>query len=74
MLEKIIRFNNVEVVKGLCTVAFRVETPYGNKELTHGNMYELLDTCTELIEPVGSIEKHFAILYQGIVKIHCYTL
>lgn len=49
-MERIIKVNGVEVVKGLCTVDFRLGCSLFNETttITHSNLYNLLNSATKI--------------------------
>lgn len=73
-MEKYIRVNGIEIQKGLCTVAFNIWSEYGNKAITHNDLYKLLDTATDVKEINEEDNSKFVSFKQGIVQFEVYTM
>ena len=77
-MEKIIRINGINVKERLCTVDFYIESDLDYSfavSITHGQMYKLLDTATEIKETKDykALNQHFAEFKQGIILFKAFV-
>jgi hypothetical protein len=77
--EKIIRINGINVKERLCVVDFYITceslSEYKQTVLTHSQMYNLLDTATNVIETKDykALNNHFAEFNQGVLKFQAFV-
>jgi hypothetical protein len=79
-MERIIKVNGVEIVKGLCNVEFRLGCSLFDTTttITHRELYDLLDSATSIVPEEkfrsNELSTAFVKFNQGSVVFIAYTI
>lgn len=68
-VNKLYEINGIKVIQGLCTVDFHIKSDLGSKELTHGDLYKIIESATSV---TAKTEQGFAKIMLGGVEVTAY--
>lgn len=71
-MEKMIKIGNIGIYEKLCTGDFYVESELGQKALTHGELYKLLDSCDKW--KVNNNTSGFITFWHGKIEITAFLI